>query len=115
VLNAIAERDLAGINVETTHFRWIFPCRGASSYNILTAIIWDASASLLLLSVALSRLDLTDIDITDPDIELVRYGGLVNYGSDGDVLSVRAISSHRTPHMMLFGEPESLRPEDAER
>lgn len=23
-----AERDLAGINAETTHFRWIFPCRG---------------------------------------------------------------------------------------
>jgi hypothetical protein len=55
------------------------------------------------------------IDISDPDILLLRFGGFVNYDQDGRVIGVRAVTENRTQHMLMFGPPEFLRPEDVER
>lgn len=56
-----------------------------------------------------------EINIKDPDICLVRLGGLLEYDSHGVVRTVRAIVEHQTMHMVEFGEPEKLMPKDADR
>ena len=59
--------------------------------------------------------ELKDINCSDPDIMLLRYGGFVNYDKDKRVIAVRAVSENRTQHVMMFGAPEFLRPEDVDR
>lgn len=59
--------------------------------------------------------ELDKVNNSDPDIMLLRYGGFVNYDKDGRVIAVRAVSENRTQHVMMFGQPEFLRPEDVER
>lgn len=59
--------------------------------------------------------ELKEVDSSDPDIMLLRYGGFVNYDKEGRVIAVRAVSENRTQHVMMFGQPEFLRPEDIER
>lgn len=58
---------------------------------------------------------LDQIDISDPDIMLLRFGGFVNYDLDGRVIGVRAVTENKTQHMLMFGAPEFLRPEDVDR
>lgn len=49
------------------------------------------------------------------DVCLMRFGGLLEYDSNGVVRHVRAIVEHQTMHMVEFGEPERLMPRDADR
>jgi hypothetical protein len=46
---------------------------------------------------------------------LLRFGGFVNYDRDGRVIGVRTVTENRTQHMLMFGPPEFLRPEDVDR
>jgi hypothetical protein len=63
----------------------------------------------------LNDADLTDIELLDPDIMLLRFGGFVNYDQNGRVISVRAVTENKTQHVMMFGPHEFLRPEDVDR
>jgi hypothetical protein len=65
--------------------------------------------------IELSEQQVAGVDMSDPDILLLRFGGFVNYDRDGRVISVRAVTENRTQHMLLFGPPEALRPEDVDR
>ena len=59
--------------------------------------------------------ELKHVNCSDPDIMLLRYGGFVNYDENGCVIAVRAVSENKTQHVMMFGHPEFLRPEDVDR
>jgi hypothetical protein len=73
------------------------------------------SLSLSLSLIEMREHQLDQIDISDPDIMLLRFGGFVNYDRDGRVIGVRAVTENRTQHMLMFGPPEFLRPEDVDR
>lgn len=46
---------------------------------------------------------------------LLKFGGFVNYDRDGRVIGVRAVTEGHSQHMLMFGHPEFLRPEDVDR
>lgn len=92
-----------GMPENTTHYRWIYPTQG----NLLLHTF------LFLLEINESFLH--DIDISDPDIMLLRFGGFVNYDRDGRVIGVRAVTEGHSQHMLMFGHPEFLRAEDVDR
>lgn len=85
------------------------------NYNYLLIFFNIHIYIFLNVNVAISQDDLIDINSSDPDIMLLRYGGFVNYDKDGRVIAVRAVSENRTQHVMMFGPPEFLRPEDVDR
>ena len=45
----------------------------------------------------------------------MRFGGLLEYDTQGVVRTVRAIVEHQTMDMVEFGEPETLMSQDVDR